>query len=61
MLCSVREGGRDDSGEGARDGEPNDGEWLNQDLMVDLDGKRRKFFFWSDMLVASKCSLSMTR
>ena len=49
MLCPVGEGGRDDSGEGARDGEPDDGEWFNRDLMVDLDGKRSKFFFWPDM------------
>ena len=54
MLCPVREGGRDDSGEGALDGEPDVGKWFNQDLMV--DGKRKSFFFWPDMLVASKCS-----
>ena len=55
MLCPVREGGGDDSGEGARDGEPDDGEQFNQDLMVDLDGnlKQRKFFFWPDMLLVA--------
>ena len=51
------ESGRDVSGEGARDGEPDDGERFNRDLklsrMVDLDGKRKKLFFWPDMLVAS--------
>jgi hypothetical protein len=31
VLCPV--------GEGARDGEPDDGEWYIRDLMVDLDGK----------------------
>ena len=45
----MREGGRDGSGEGARDGEPG-----NQDLKLDLDGKRKRFFFWPDMVVASK-------
>ena len=54
MLCSVWEGGRDVSGEGARNGEPDDG---NQDLKLDLDGKRKKLFFCLDMLVASKCSV----
>ena len=54
VLCPVQEGGGDDSGEGARDGKPDDCEWLNQDLMVDLGGKRRKFFFWPDMLVAKR-------
>ena len=53
----VREGGRDvaNSGEGAREGEPEDG---NQDLnlsrIVHLDGKQGNFFFWPGMLVA-KC------
>ena len=61
MLCPVGEDRRDVSGEGGRDGEPDgDGEWFKKDLklsrMVDLDGKRRKLFFWPDMLVASKCS-----
>ena len=42
----MREGGRDGSGEGARDGEPDNG---NQ------DGKRKRFFFWPDMVIASKC------
>ena len=45
----MREGGRDVNGEGARDGEPDDGECFNLDLMVDLDWKRRKFLFWPDM------------
>ena len=55
VLCPVREGGRDASGEGVRDVERNDGD---QDLklfrMLDLEGKRKKFFFWPDMLVANK-------
>jgi hypothetical protein len=57
VLCPVLEDG---SGEGARDDEPDDGELrrLSKDLkpsrMVDLDGKRRKLFFWPDMLVVSK-------
>ena len=55
-LCPVREDGRDGSGERARDGEPDDGEWSSKDLkvsrMVDLDGQRRELFFWLDMMVA---------
>ena len=57
MLCPVREGGRDVSREGDRVGDLDDGEWLNQDLMVDLDGKRRRFFLWPG---ASKCSGILT-
>ena len=38
------------------DPEPDNGKRFNQDLKlsrkVDLDGKWRNFFFWSDMLVA---------
>ena len=49
---------RDESGEGARDDDPDDGEWFSNDLnpsrMVDLDGQRRGLFFWSDMLVAQR-------
>ena len=56
MLCPVLEDRRDGSGEGARDDERGDGEWLSNDLkpsrMVDLDGQRRELFFWPDMLVA---------
>ena len=48
MLWPVLEGGRDGSGEEA----PDDG---NKDLK--LDGKRKSFFFWPDMVVASKCLL----
>ena len=57
MLSPVLEDGRDGSGEGARDDEPDDGELrrFSKDRMVDLDGKRRKLFFWPDMLVGSKC------
>ena len=54
MLCPVREGGRD----GARDGERDDGDQdLKLSRMVDLDGKRRNFLFWPDMLVASKVTV----
>ena len=49
VLCSVGESRRDDSGEGARDGELDGGERFNRDLMVDLDCKRSKSFFWPDM------------
>ena len=58
MLCSVRECGRDVSGEGARDGKRDDG---NKDLKLDLDGNRKKLSFWPDMLVASKCSVAVFR
>ena len=55
------EDGRDGSGEGARDDD--DGEWLSNDLkpsrMVDLDGQRRKLFFWPDMMVASSSDCSV--
>ena len=37
VVCPVGGGGRDVNGEGARDGEPDDGEWFNLDLRVDLD------------------------
>ena len=62
VLCPEREDGRDVGGEGARDG---DGEWFSKDLklsrMVDLDGKRRKLFFWPDMVVIKtlQCSLAV--
>ena len=55
VLCPVREGGRDGSGEGARDGERNDGDQnLKLSRMLDLDGKRTNFFFWPDMLGGCK-------
>ena len=58
MLCFVLEDRRDGSGEGARDDEPDDGEWFSRDLkpsrMVDLDGQRKGLFFSSDMLVAHR-------
>ena len=50
MLCPVREVGRDVTGDGARDGELDDGK---QDVKLSRINRRR-FFFWPDMLVASK-------
>ena len=50
MLCPVQEVGRDVTGDGARDGELDDGK---QDVKLSRI-KRKQFFFWPDMLVASK-------
>ena len=50
MLCPVQEVGQDVTGDGARDGELDDGK---QDVKLSRI-KRKQFFFWPDMLVASK-------
>ena len=50
VLCPVQEVGRDVGGDGARDGELDDGK---QDVKLSRI-KRKQFFFWPDMLVVSK-------
>ena len=53
-MCPVRDVGRDVgrdvTGDGARDGEPDDGK---QDVKLSRI-KRKRFFFWPDMLNCCK-------